>query len=348
MALEGSLKEFGLADILQLIYFQRKSGVLTIQSRSDRIRIGFHEGNIVSAESRRKLYDNRLGRILVREGVVSIDNLKRVIEEQKKSGHKLGHILVARKLVSADKIRKHLTGQITEMVVHIFAWKEGRYVFNPQAVPIDKELNLSVDTNHILMDGMRMHDEWSVMEGKITLDTVFEHTGQAGVGLSPEELEVLSFVDDESDVETIAEVSGRDEFEISKLLLTLLEKGVVDVKKEKAEEDAGKAAVKKKLAEFKYLSETFFVAAALISLVLVSMFGTSSFELTSAEEDVDFLKFKIEHYRIESGIYPPTLDEVAAGNDLWGNPYSYELSEGEYFLRSSGPDGIFGNGDDIF
>jgi len=36
MALEGSLKDFGLADILQLIYFQRKTGVLVLDGKQTR------------------------------------------------------------------------------------------------------------------------------------------------------------------------------------------------------------------------------------------------------------------------------------------------------------------------
>ena len=53
MALEGSLRDFGLADILQLIFFQRKTGALVLESRIDRVRLLFVEGNIVGAESRK-------------------------------------------------------------------------------------------------------------------------------------------------------------------------------------------------------------------------------------------------------------------------------------------------------
>lgn len=350
MALEGSLKEFGLADILQLIYFQRKSGVLVIESSNDRVRIGFHAGNIVSAESRRRPYDNRLGRMLVRAGVISGENLKRAINEQKQTGQKLGNILYKRRLATAEQLREHLGAQITEMVVHVFAWKLGHYEFNPQAVPMDKELQFSVDTHHLLMEGMRMHDEWSAVEGKISLDSVFRHSGQAGVGLSPDELEVLSFVDNENDVETIAEISGRNEFEVSKLLLALFEKGVL-ARKEDRDEAAGEgqeAAPKRRLRDFKYLVETITFASLAMSLVLIAVLGTASFQNTSAQEDVDLLKFRLDTYRIQKGEYPPSLDEVMAGNDRWGNPYSYELSEGVYYLRSSGADSVLGTGDDIY
>ena len=68
MSLEGSLKEFGLADILQLLYLQRKTGVLTLEGRMDRVRLMFYEGNIISAETRRKVEANRFGKLLLKNG----------------------------------------------------------------------------------------------------------------------------------------------------------------------------------------------------------------------------------------------------------------------------------------
>jgi hypothetical protein len=45
VALEGSLKDFGLADILQLIFFQRKTGYCILKE-ADKIRLLFIDGNI--------------------------------------------------------------------------------------------------------------------------------------------------------------------------------------------------------------------------------------------------------------------------------------------------------------
>jgi hypothetical protein len=52
MALEGLLQEFGLADILQLIYFQKKTGVLNIVGKLDNIDLGFVDGFITGLKSR--------------------------------------------------------------------------------------------------------------------------------------------------------------------------------------------------------------------------------------------------------------------------------------------------------
>jgi len=76
MSLEGSLKEFGLADILQLIYFQRKTGVLTLEGRMDRVRLLFYEGSIISAETRRKVEANRFGKLLLKKGLIKVNRRK--------------------------------------------------------------------------------------------------------------------------------------------------------------------------------------------------------------------------------------------------------------------------------
>ena len=76
MALEGSLRDFGLADILQLIFFQRKTGVLTIEGKMDKVRLLFIEGNITGAESKRRLEANRLGKVLVKKGFLEEKDLQ--------------------------------------------------------------------------------------------------------------------------------------------------------------------------------------------------------------------------------------------------------------------------------
>ncbi|MCX7944271.1 MAG: DUF4388 domain-containing protein, partial [Deltaproteobacteria bacterium] len=50
MALAGSLKDFNLADIFQLIAQQGKSGILHIKSGRFIMRVFFFNGNIVRSE----------------------------------------------------------------------------------------------------------------------------------------------------------------------------------------------------------------------------------------------------------------------------------------------------------
>jgi len=49
MALEGTFKDFHIADIVQLIGLQRKTGTLTVESEEDTLSMIFQEGAVVSA-----------------------------------------------------------------------------------------------------------------------------------------------------------------------------------------------------------------------------------------------------------------------------------------------------------
>ena len=69
------------------------------------------------------------------------------------------------------------------------------------------------------------------------------------------------------------------------------------------------------------------------------------------------IKEAIEEWRTVYNSYPTELEEITRGRPLrkewltneWKQPYAYKLSEKQktFILRSSGPDQIFGNSDDI-
>ncbi|HVO30201.1 MAG TPA: DUF4388 domain-containing protein, partial [bacterium] len=51
MALKGTLKDFGISDIFQLIQQQQKAGILVMKDKEHEVRILFDTGKIVGAES---------------------------------------------------------------------------------------------------------------------------------------------------------------------------------------------------------------------------------------------------------------------------------------------------------
>jgi hypothetical protein len=71
MALVGTIKDFGLADILQLIGLQRKSGLLTLEHGADRVTVKFLEGAVVGAETSARNLEELLGSVLVRTGRIT-------------------------------------------------------------------------------------------------------------------------------------------------------------------------------------------------------------------------------------------------------------------------------------
>lgn len=358
MALEGALKDFGPADILQLLSIQRKTGILTLEGRMDRIRLLFHEGNIVSAESKRRGEANRLGKVLVKKGLIKEEELQTALEEQRATGAKVGNILIKKGIVERRQIQEILTSQITETVVHLFAWKEGTYEFVPHGVPVDKDMPIAIDTQHLLMDVLRIIDEWSLIEGRLTLDSVFQKTGKSEVELTAEEEEVLGFVDGENDVSTIIDLSALDDFQVSKALVSLTEKGVIEPKEAlpivsevAISPDRGRGLLQY-VPTIRFFPAITFLMAFLVSLIPLCTQKNKGLDNFKVSEDIDGIRFRIEAYKYENGYYPPSLAHLkkasASGRDRWGKPYIYRTQGDNFVLFSTGPDGEGGTEDDIY
>lgn len=347
MALKGSLEDFGLADILQLIHFQRKSGLVTIEGEDEDVKLVFFNGDIASAESKRSK-ENRLGKVLIKKGLIDDEDLKLALEEQRKSGERLGRILVRKGYVGKEEMQEILKNQIKETVVKLFGWKKGIYEFIPQTISLDKEIPISIDTQHILMEGLRILDEWSLIGGKLTLDTIFTRKERVTADLTNEQEEILALVDGENDLSTIVDISGKDDFLVAKTLLLLMEKGIVEAHEPAPVVERFPEKLKKHVMSFYFLSVLLISASILISLFPVFYKEDDTIKRFSASAAVEDLRYKIEAYRFEHGSYPDALKVISTTLDPWGNPYRYLRSDETFSILSKGPDGKEGTADDIY
>jgi hypothetical protein len=349
MGLEGSIEDFGLADILQLLYFQKKTGLLNVEGRLGRIKVYFHSGNIVAAESKKKLEDKRLGKILVKKGYISEEQLHETLEQKKSSKEKIGAILINRGLVSKENIQEIIINQLTEIVVQLFNWKKGSYEFKPQRIQIDKDLEISVDTQHLLMDGLRIVDELSVIEGKVNLDTVFKRTRKKGLDLSSEEETILGHIDGENDVSAVIEISGEDDFEVSKTLVSLLEKGAIELLEQKEFVVDTKTRERGLKIPMIAIATNFILIISFFISLSPLFIQKDNMNIIKAEKDLQKIRLVVEMEKFSMGSFPESLQSVITiNNDPWNNKYSYRLTESGYDLRSPGPDGVPNTSDDIY
>src|SRR5262245_3963536 len=112
MALKGTLKDFGIADILQLIGQQQKSGMLNLTSKDQEVNVGFREGNIVKAESSTRKKKDLIGAMLVRAGLITEAQLEAALDAQRRSLKRLGDVLVSLKMVDPDRFKQMMQLQI--------------------------------------------------------------------------------------------------------------------------------------------------------------------------------------------------------------------------------------------
>ncbi|WP_373049386.1 DUF4388 domain-containing protein [Vulgatibacter sp.] len=258
MALKGTLKDFGVAEILQLIAQQTKTGVLRLQNKEEEVHVCFDQGNVIRAEQVAGKETHLLGFRLVRAGLITERELEDALEEQRRTLKRLGDVLVARGTVGRDELREMAQLQATETLYRLFTWKSGTYEFEAGEVAWERGTIHPIRGEAILMEGFRMVDEWPLIRKKIGsrrmtferlkdwsqaeaeqpaddegFDAAFEASfggdapaaPGAAVELGPNERRVFELVQTGRTVERLVELSRLGEFETCKALFNLVGAG---------------------------------------------------------------------------------------------------------------------------
>ena len=254
MALEGTIKDFGLPDIFQLIGLQRKTGLLTLKHAQDQVTVYFENGMVVNADSASKRLEDRLGNVLVKQGKLSKDRLEEALATQKQTLQRLGHVLITQSYITPKDLKDAITIQVSQIVFKVFRWRDGEYHFAPSdTVDYDRENFTPMSADFILMEGIRMVDEWPIIEKKIpSMDIVFkpavdpnsiEVGGEAEeegserkrsaasssnkIRLTPEEERIFRKVDGSQTVQGIIDSVGMSEFDTCRMLFDLLNRNLI-------------------------------------------------------------------------------------------------------------------------
>src|SRR5579871_6238592 len=106
MALKGTLKDFGIADILQLIGQQQKTGTLHLINRDQEVHIAFKDGSIVKAESATRKKKDLIGNMLVRAEIITEPQLQTALETQQRTLKRLGDVMVSLRMIAADRFKQ--------------------------------------------------------------------------------------------------------------------------------------------------------------------------------------------------------------------------------------------------
>jgi hypothetical protein len=174
MALKGTLKDFGIADILQLIGQQQKTGYLKLANKGDQVVVAFKEGNIVKAEAGHRSKRDLIGSMLVAAELISEAQLEFALETQKRTLQRLGDVLVSQGAITAERFKEMVELQTSETLYKLFQWNAGTYEFEQAEVEVDPTL-APMRAESVLMEGFRRVDEWPVVRRRITsLQMTFE------------------------------------------------------------------------------------------------------------------------------------------------------------------------------
>jgi hypothetical protein len=237
-ALRGNLVDFGIAEVFQLIGQQRKTGALEITQGADRVRLCFDGGAVVSAEPLREREDAALADLLVRCGVLTRERLAALQREAHTSVRRLGPLLVERGALDREQLLAMEDLLTRETLFEVLGWEDGSFAFNAGPVDHDRHGHL-LAAEQILMDGLRMVDEWRTFAGEVPSDgAVFQRTGRFEDLAAPPEGEgarraadarrVFLLVDGRLPVRRVIDLSRLGTFECTRILAELRRAGLIE------------------------------------------------------------------------------------------------------------------------
>ncbi len=369
MALQGTLKDFSITEIVQLIGQQLKTGILKIRRGKDLVEIHFVDGMIVHVFSNYRGKKDLIGEILVKAQLITEEQLERVLKIQKDTLKYLGEILVELQLLTKDDVLKVISTQIYETIYDLFWWEDGQFNFDLKLVESYKKIPFALSTEQVLLNILRMVDEWSEIEKKISSPhLVFKRTlglEERSVGglPSPKDLKeklnseqelIYNLVDGSRTVQEIIDRSLLGKFNASEILVELSGMGLIETAGTRAPSLIKKVSMvnfREALAFVYYGAFLVFIFFLLVYFKpnFLHHFWDSRIERVDIEvptrvvqkAQIDRVKYALELYYLEKGQYPPRLEELVSAQllrkgDLFyrkGVSYRYELKDGKYLLK---------------
>lgn len=369
MALKGTIKDFGVADIFQLIGQQAKTGVLVFSNDVDEVRVFFIQGAVVRAQEALRTAELMVGSLMVRAQVVSRERLDAALEEQQRTLKRLVDILVERGVVTPEDVLDFAKLQLTETVYRLFSWKFGTYEFESQHVEPPPDGLLPIRAESIVMNGVRMMDEWPAIRERIPsygwfvermrplpikeiiapkeefdFSSLTEELGGESEGPICEfERRIYGLIVPSRSVQNLIDYSRIGEFEALSALSTLMTEGYVRVIKpeeHRTEVSRAKLTWARRAREASVTLARVAISATLVGGAFLLFarvsalddqveWASSSLDGHRAAAQEKVLYRSLEIFRYRNGRYPMRLEELVESGLVSPRDLSYPF-EGRY------------------
>ena len=192
--------------------------------------VTFTQGEVRNAQS--EAMGERIGEVALRLGYLTADQLSEVVAAD--GERPLGKALVDRGFISAPDLWKCLHEQVTVVFHAILLSREGVFGLMEEPPTDRPSSQLSVNTQSLLMDGIRRIDEMGLFRAKIPGPHAFIQRREPSrpTTLQGAEMALLGLVDGRRTVADLAAAAHLSEFDAIKVLFHLAEAGYVEASEE--------------------------------------------------------------------------------------------------------------------
>jgi CheY-like chemotaxis protein len=246
--ISGDVDLVGISNLLQLFATAKCKGFLTVrQERREKV-IEFNPVGIRLVSGARAA--KPLGKILLRTGRVTQEQLDELLAEQIQTGRPLGEIVAAHHILSKAVVESALREQIADEFCDIFTWSQASFEFRSAdegpPLPVDGLLTgvlLDANVVTILLNAACRMDELAEVRSIIPDEQLIPARQEVpadgdALGLDRNALEeILPLVDGKLSVAEIAEESLYPNFTVLRVLSGLAKAGVLKIRARREYQD---------------------------------------------------------------------------------------------------------------
>lgn len=233
MALQGNLKDFSTAQLLNLVNLARKTGAMHIEATNiDIVDMYFREGKLIHASTKR--WGGRLADMLLHAGKISKEQAE-VVTRKAQSDKAVGIEFIRGGVVNQQDIIQSVKGFMMDVVYSLAAWSDGYFKFDQGASPPKDRITVPLNLDNVILEVSRQReDKQRLLEELPDLDVVaLKVTDKplSGVKLTPDDWRVISHIHPRNTVAQIAQANSMDEFQIRQIVDGMLQAGLVELVK---------------------------------------------------------------------------------------------------------------------
>jgi hypothetical protein len=277
MVLKGSLREFILADIFNLIAQQKITGKLLLSTGECEGVIAFKAGVIAGAVKGDERLTTKLFNLITGVYHYAQEETEGLFSSYEKNLGGLLNEIIRLNLLPRDIVEPFAVSVVEDICCSFFSWTKGTYYFSSLPYVDDIAAScISITVENITMEAMRRVDEWNRMEKQIRPDTVFAPATRREQG-TPCDIDpisqpveyVFSKVDGASTVTTLFRSTCLTEYKVYESLNDLLNEHRIIPLSARISQAVVAALEKKEMEGRKTIHPATTLAAALFTLLIV-------------------------------------------------------------------------------
>jgi hypothetical protein len=154
----GHVSVASVSEVLGFLSAMGKSGVLWVDVPKESFLVQLKDGAVVYAQGNNPPEGQRLGEILIRQGAIDVEGMRRALREAVEAGEVLGAHMVRKGTITAAQLSRALAEQ-AQMIFHrMFGTPDASYHFEDGVRMVESQ-DVRLNVIQLLLESARVSDE---------------------------------------------------------------------------------------------------------------------------------------------------------------------------------------------